>query len=219
MIDIHPPQHAPMTKREFVVHLFIIVLGILIAIGLEQSVEYLHHRHELYEAREAIHAEIEARVTPLDRAIANTLAWQQDMQRNAALLRAAGDHDSTPTTALSYRWGTPYPSSNAWQAAKANGAVDYMAPAERGEADFIYGDLDLVEKFSMAWMENANIANAIAHRAPTLGALTPSDREDLLRVTAQTEGEIVSCRYLLETERRAVEKFLSVPAQSGKQTR
>jgi hypothetical protein len=219
MIDIHPPQHAPMTRREFFIHLFIVVLGILIAIGLEQTVEYLHHRHQLYEAREAIHAEIEARVTPLDNAIANTLVWQQDMQRNAALLRAAGDHDSTPTTALTYHWGTPYPRSNAWQAAKANGAVDYMTPGERGEADFIYGDLDIVEKFSMAWMEDANVAKAIAHRAPTLGALTPSDREDLLRVTAQTEGEIVSCRFLLETERRAVKKFLSVPAQSGKQSR
>ena len=39
MIDIHPPQHAPMTRRDFFVHLFIVVLGILIAIGLEQTVE------------------------------------------------------------------------------------------------------------------------------------------------------------------------------------
>ena len=122
MIDIHPPQHAPMTRREFFTHLFIVVLGILVAIGLEQSVEYLHHRHQLYEAREAIHAEIEAKATRLDRAIADTLVWQLDMQRNTALLRAAGDHDSTPTTALLYHWGTPYPYSNAWQAAKANGA-------------------------------------------------------------------------------------------------
>ena len=39
MIDIHPPGHAPMTHREFFTHLFIIILGIIIAIGLEQSVE------------------------------------------------------------------------------------------------------------------------------------------------------------------------------------
>ena len=37
MIDIHPPQHAPMTRREFFTHLFIVILGILIAIGLEQG--------------------------------------------------------------------------------------------------------------------------------------------------------------------------------------
>jgi type II secretory pathway pseudopilin PulG len=219
MIDIHPPHHAPMTRREFFTHLGIVVLGILIAIGLEQAVEYFHHRHQLYEAREAIHAEIEARATSLDHAIATTISSQQDMQRNAALLRAAGEHDSTPTSALVYKWGTPYPSSNAWQAARANGAVDYMAPGERGAADFIYGDLDLVEKFSMSWLEHVNVARAIADRAPTLGQLTLTDREYLLRVTTETEGEIVSCRRLLLTEQRAVKNYLSVPAQSGKQSR
>ncbi|HEY4009682.1 MAG TPA: hypothetical protein VGM11_05985 [Acidobacteriaceae bacterium] len=219
MIDIHPPTHAAMTRRDFFIHLGTIVLGILIAIGLEQSVEYFHHRHQLYGAREAIHAEIEGRVTALDKAIANTLSTEQDMKRNAALLRTASDHDNTPTSALIYKWGTPYPNSNAWQAAKANGAVDYMAPVERGEADFIYGDLDLVEKFSMSWLEHVNTARAIADRAPTLGGLTANDRQDLLRVTAETEGEIVSCRHLLLSEQRAVKNYLSVPAQLVKQSK
>jgi hypothetical protein len=49
MIDIHPPQHAAITRRDFFIHLFIVVLGILIAIGLEQSVEYIHHRHQRNE--------------------------------------------------------------------------------------------------------------------------------------------------------------------------
>jgi hypothetical protein len=26
MIDIHPPQHAPMARRDFFVHLFIVIL-------------------------------------------------------------------------------------------------------------------------------------------------------------------------------------------------
>ncbi len=52
MIDIHPPHHAATTRRDFFVHLFIVVLGILIAIGLEQTVEYFHRRHQLHELRE-----------------------------------------------------------------------------------------------------------------------------------------------------------------------
>ena len=32
MIDIHPPQHAPMTRREFFTHLFIVILGTAIAL-------------------------------------------------------------------------------------------------------------------------------------------------------------------------------------------
>ena len=52
MIDIHPPQRATITRREFFIHLFIVVLGILVAIGLEQAVEYIHRRHQLHELRE-----------------------------------------------------------------------------------------------------------------------------------------------------------------------
>lgn len=52
MIDIHPPHHGAMTRREVLTHLAIVVAGILIAIGLEQAVEAVHHarqRRELIE--------------------------------------------------------------------------------------------------------------------------------------------------------------------------
>jgi hypothetical protein len=52
MIDIHPPHHAATTRRDFFIHIGTIVLGILIALGLEQCVEHLHQRHQLYELRE-----------------------------------------------------------------------------------------------------------------------------------------------------------------------
>lgn len=52
MIDIHPPQHAAITRRDFFVHLFIVVLGILIAIGLEQTAERIHEHHQLHDLRQ-----------------------------------------------------------------------------------------------------------------------------------------------------------------------
>jgi hypothetical protein len=57
VIDIHPPQHGAITRRDFFVHLFIVTLGILIAIGLEQAVEYVHHRDQLAEARRELATE------------------------------------------------------------------------------------------------------------------------------------------------------------------
>ncbi|MGA8940551.1 MAG: hypothetical protein WB439_15425 [Acidobacteriaceae bacterium] len=54
MIDIHPPQHTPITRRDFFIHLGIVVLGILIAIALEQSVEALHQAHQRAELRQAL---------------------------------------------------------------------------------------------------------------------------------------------------------------------
>ncbi|HWG17870.1 MAG TPA: hypothetical protein VN678_08410 [Acidobacteriaceae bacterium] len=52
MIDIHPPHHGAMTRREVLTHLAIVVAGILIAIGLEQTVEAVHHARQRREVIE-----------------------------------------------------------------------------------------------------------------------------------------------------------------------
>jgi hypothetical protein len=87
MIDIHPPQHAPMTKREFFVYLFIIVLGILIAI--EQTVEALHHRHEREALIEGFHRECSDNLQVFDYdldVIRQGIAWER---ASLAVLRDA----------------------------------------------------------------------------------------------------------------------------------
>src|ERR1700733_10097267 len=47
MLDVHPPHHAASTWRDFFIHIITSVIGLLIAVGLEQAVEYLHQRHQL----------------------------------------------------------------------------------------------------------------------------------------------------------------------------
>src|SRR5262245_35672460 len=51
-MDIHPPTKPIESAKDFVIHLSMIVIGILIAIGLEQTVEAWHH-HECWECRRA----------------------------------------------------------------------------------------------------------------------------------------------------------------------
>jgi hypothetical protein len=47
MLDIHSAHSAAHTWTDFFIHLGTIAAGLLIAIGLEQSVEALHHRAEV----------------------------------------------------------------------------------------------------------------------------------------------------------------------------
>src|ERR1700722_14743944 len=49
MLDVHPAHHAASTWRDFFIHLATIVLGLLIAIGLEQTAEYFHHLHQRHQ--------------------------------------------------------------------------------------------------------------------------------------------------------------------------
>jgi hypothetical protein len=46
ILEPHAPHEAIRSWRSFVVHIATITIGLLIAIGLEQCVEYLHHVHQ-----------------------------------------------------------------------------------------------------------------------------------------------------------------------------
>jgi hypothetical protein len=52
-MDIHKPK-AAHSWREFAIEIGTIICGILIALSLEQGIEWLHWRHEVEKARESI---------------------------------------------------------------------------------------------------------------------------------------------------------------------
>lgn len=57
MLDIHSPHPAARTWTDFFIHLGTIAIGLLIAIGLEQSAEALHHRRQVREMVLKLHQE------------------------------------------------------------------------------------------------------------------------------------------------------------------
>ena len=61
-MDIHKPKGV-RSWREFLSEIGIIVLGVLIALSAEQSVDYLHWRHRLGVAEESMRAEMKSNRT------------------------------------------------------------------------------------------------------------------------------------------------------------
>ena len=58
MLDVHAPHKSDHTWTDFFIHIATICVGLLIAIGLEQSVEWVHHRHQRHQLEEDLHAEM-----------------------------------------------------------------------------------------------------------------------------------------------------------------
>jgi len=118
-----------MTRREFFTHLFIVILGILIAIGLEQAVEYLHHRHEREALIEGFHRECSDNLQYFDfdlDVLRQGLAWQR---ASLAVLRDARPQGGfitvtmpKPSTVNDLR----APSRSVWSVAKTSGKVDLL---------------------------------------------------------------------------------------------
>lgn len=67
MLDVHPPEHAAHTWRDFLIHIATIVVGLFIAVGLEQLVELLHRHHQREELREAIQLDAEKAIRDCNR--------------------------------------------------------------------------------------------------------------------------------------------------------
>ena len=61
-MDIHKPKPVH-SLREFLSEILVIVIGITIALGGEQAVEWLHWRHEVADTREALLAELSTNLT------------------------------------------------------------------------------------------------------------------------------------------------------------
>jgi hypothetical protein len=105
MLDVHPPHHAATTWRDFLIHMTTIVLGLLIAISLEQTVEWLHHRHQRHQLEQDLRAES---LRNLHTALANIDYLEEraaaGRTQYVSLLRAAHDHTApvlqrpSPTT-------------------------------------------------------------------------------------------------------------------------
>lgn len=64
-MEVHKPKHPVEGLRELLKEVGIIVLGVLIALGAEQAVQWLHDRHDRREARENIRAELAADLADL----------------------------------------------------------------------------------------------------------------------------------------------------------
>jgi hypothetical protein len=45
MLDVHASHAAVRSWKDFFIHIATITIGLLIAIGLEQSIEFFHHCH------------------------------------------------------------------------------------------------------------------------------------------------------------------------------
>jgi hypothetical protein len=57
MLDVHAPHETVHSWKDFFIHIATICIGLLIAIGLEQTVEWVHHRHQLHQLEADLHTE------------------------------------------------------------------------------------------------------------------------------------------------------------------
>jgi hypothetical protein len=129
MLDVHAPHEAAHSWKDFFIHIATIVVGLLIAVGLEQTVEYVHHSHQRHELLEQLDAEHRQILKDAEDTVANDvliLNWEGD--RIEALRGVIDQHrpfQMRPFPALS--GSANRPDDPVWQAAKASGLTSLLS--------------------------------------------------------------------------------------------
>jgi hypothetical protein len=203
MLDVHPPHAPTHTWRDFCIHIATIVIGLLIAVGLEQTVEAFHHHHQREELIANFRGECDRNVKLADRNLASIQgdrAWEQAW---LDALRKSSQDPRIVTVVLPARPpANQYEgiSRSVWTIAKSNGTAALLPETlaemyERvdHEGDEAYRSADL---YTEGLRHLSNLARADGFSANTRVAspaqsvqLSLVQRTDLTTALAEAIGD------------------------------
>jgi hypothetical protein len=149
MLDVHPAHHAASSWKEFFIHIATIVLGLLIAVVLEQAVEHFHHRREVAEVREELRGEREANKDSFKSETTNWRWETAELENNLMVLAYLQKHPGTPDEKLpgSLVWShASAPNTQAaWDAARNSGVTSLMHREEVEQYEDTYNQLKKID--------------------------------------------------------------------------
>jgi hypothetical protein len=146
MLDVHPAHHAANTWREFFIHIATIAIGLLLAVGLEQTVEYIHHRRELTEARRELAAEKQFNVQVFRHSAASFRDAGAYLKSYLATVRQSIKDPAVPVPALIVPIDFVYSQYTVWTTTQHDGSLTLMPATEQGAIDRLYVGLQTLDE-------------------------------------------------------------------------
>lgn len=234
MLDVHPPHQPVHGLRDFLVHLNTITVGLLIALALEAGVEWIHHRHQVQEVREAL---LRERTENQKRFVEDTAFTRQDaalLQNDLLVLRYCQKHPGTPDSNLPgiFVLTNSYQRSvvSAWAMAQATSVTALMPQEEvQGTAE-LYSFFDRVDR---AHEEEADaIADAVSFMSedPRVSHLSPAQIEKEIELLHRVAAKHLRHAFLMQNlaeehpdfrpgpSREELEKWMHLDETSNDQT-
>jgi hypothetical protein len=125
-MEIHTPEAPVHSFRDFVVHLAMISLGVLIALGAEGLVEYVHNRHLVAEARANLIAEMRENKATLDTNLPKLKKNEELLAESLADLQKLQADRKYKTHDVNLNLNFFSLTDTSWRTAEATGALSLM---------------------------------------------------------------------------------------------
>lgn len=205
MLDVHPAHHAAQTWRDFFIHIATIVLGLLIAIGLEQTVELIHRHREAKDARESIRQETVKNLAILERDQQDLADTRKRLAKDLDLLNS-GASDAEVLRQLDYGYALTRRLDAAWTAAKINGSLALIPAHEIVHTSYFYDSTDALGPTIFDYFTKMDTSAALLENARSAGRLTAFDRQQLLSLTTSAIGSDQLMSRLFSNQIEALHK-------------
>ena len=141
MLEVHAPHKPIHGFWEFLLHLFTISVGLLIATQIESCVEWRHHVHLAEKARTEMRAEIEGNLRDLKNAQHGLKVWQEAIDTDLKAMQRIQEHPNdlkAQHASLTVNYSSISLTDTAWRTAQSTGALAYMPYEEAERYSSIY---------------------------------------------------------------------------------
>ena len=198
MADIESVHLVARRWEDFFVQIAAIAIGLLLALGLDRTVGYLHERHQLAQARRDLKLEIEQNRGAWEKNVAEVQRIQKELGADLAIIEAL--QSSSPLTGkLDYSEKFYAIVDGPWQAVRQNGSLSLMPNDELQTYAWFHELLTSLMDAIHAAEPVIKIGGAIAGRA-SLDKLTPHGLEELASKTSEAQGRLAVVKMFLEIE-------------------
>ena len=145
-MEIHAPHEPILSFREFLVHLSMVTVGILIALGLEQSVEAYHHHELAEEAQTNMTTEITDNKRELDNHLSGLDTIEKQRDDDIKVVDQLLAHQHLHELNIGLGFSGPTLNSASWTTASSVGALAYMEYGTVKRFAEVYKLQDLYER-------------------------------------------------------------------------
>jgi hypothetical protein len=214
VLDVHPPHEPVHGWRDFLLHLFTITIGLLIALSLEGFVEWQHHRHLVHEAEASLHDEIQNNARSMADNLADLHNQQAALKHDVSVLKyIIKNHKVPKSDNMSITYHIRSFDDVSWKTAQSTTALSYMPYNQAQEYADIYNTQS--ELFNS---ERQAARDAIISLAPFLNMEdndpdpTEAQANDIKQKIEILQGQLALVDSLMNALDREYKKFLAAHA-------
>lgn len=207
MLDVHVPHGKLRGIKDFLLHLLTIVIGLLIALGLEGWVEYQHHRHLAHQAEDSLRAEIAHNahlVGPIRQQIKD---HQNELEANQKVLADMRAHRHATSSRITL--GSETFDDISWKTAQNTGAIAYMSYKDAQTFSDIYLEQDEFLRVARLSTEDTDNCVSLFVSHPDDWVPSPAQNDIITDRMGKAQMDLIALKAIVNELDERYQKFES----------